>query len=95
LAYARYDAPAVATWGAALPSVPDNGHDPRDEAAERHKTRVNIIAAVGLGLLLLLAFGTLKLFVDHENLQKCVDSGRKDCVDLGAEPRGGVRVITR
>ncbi len=76
---------------------PGKKPDPDDSGAarDRHRSRVNLIAAVGLGLLLLIAYGTMKLFVDHENLQNCVDAGRRDCVDVGSTPRDGVRVITR
>jgi hypothetical protein len=62
---------------------------------DRHRNRVNLIAALGLGVLLLVVYGTVKLFVDHENLQNCVDTGRRNCVDIGNAPREGVRVITR
>ena len=62
---------------------------------DRHRDRVNLIAAVGLGLFLLILYGAVKLFVDHEHLQDCVDSGRRDCVDVGGAPREGVRILTR
>ena len=62
---------------------------------DRHRNRVNLIAAAGLGLFLLILYATVKLFVDHENLQNCVDTGRRNCVDVGNAPREGVRVLTR
>ncbi len=67
----------------------------REAAQDAHRDRVNKIAAVGLFVLLLIVFGVVKLFVDHENLQKCVDSGRKDCFNLDQPPREGVRLPVR
>jgi hypothetical protein len=43
----------------------------------------------------LIVYGVVKMFVEHENMQNCVDSGRRNCVDLGDAPREGVRVLTR
>jgi hypothetical protein len=67
----------------------------RQAARDRHRDRVNLIGGVALCLFLLLLYGATKLFVQHEDLQKCLDSGRKNCVDLGAAPREGVRLPTR
>ena len=76
---------------------PDNFQTPDDDEAERarHQSRVNLIAAAGIGMLLLIAYGTVKLFSDHETLQSCVDSGRRNCGGIEAAPREGARVITR
>lgn len=67
----------------------------REAVEDRHRNRVNIIAAIGLGAFLLILYGATKLFVEHEDLQKCVDSGRKNCFDLGAAPNQSVRLPTR
>ena len=67
----------------------------RQAARDRHRDRVNIIGGVALAAFLLILYGATKLFVQHEDLQKCLDSGRKNCVDLGAAPREGVRLPTR
>ena len=67
----------------------------REAAEDAHRGRVNKIAAVGLFVLLVIVIGVVKLFIDHENLQKCADSGRKDCFDLGSTPNTGVRLPTR
>ena len=67
----------------------------RQAARDRHRDRVNIIGGVALAVFLLILYGATKLFVQHEDLQKCLDSGRKNCVDLGAAPREGVRTPTR
>jgi hypothetical protein len=67
----------------------------RQAARDRHRDRVNIIGGVALAVFLLILYGATKLFVQHEDLQKCLDSGRKNCVDLGAAPREGVRLPTR
>jgi hypothetical protein len=67
----------------------------RQAARDRHRDRVNIIGGVALAVFLLILYGATKLFVQHEDLQKCLDSGRKNCVDLGAAPRDSVRLPTR
>jgi len=71
---------------------PDDG----DETGRaRHQSRVNLIAAAGLIVLLLVMIGALKLLTDQQSLQGCLDSGRRDCVDIGAEPSASPRIIAR
>ena len=75
------------------PSASRPGTGPDDE--ERRRRRVNLIAAAGLLVFFLIAWGTVRLFVDHEDIQRCVDSGRRNCGGVDVAPREGVRVLTR
>jgi hypothetical protein len=76
-------------------SETDEARRAREAAEDAHRSKVNKVAAVGLVVMLLILIGVVKLFIDHENLQNCVDTGRKDCFNLGAPPRADVRLPTR
>ncbi len=68
--------------------------DPQADA--RHRNRVNLIAAIAIAILLLSLFFVLRMVVDQRNRERCIDSGRRDCLDLGASPpREGVRIPVR
>jgi hypothetical protein len=67
----------------------------REAAEDRHRDRVNKIAAAGLAILLLILVGTVKMFKDHEDLERCVESRRTDCVKFDTPPREGVRTPVR
>jgi hypothetical protein len=66
-----------------------------DQTDYRHRARVNVIAGLGIAVLVLIALVTVKLFFDHEKMQNCIDSGRRNCVDLDAPPREGVIIPVR
>ncbi len=60
------------------------------ESEQAHRDRVNVWAAIGIVLLLVAVVGIVKLFVNHEDLQRCVDSGRRNCASVQTAPREGV-----
>ena len=67
-------------------------HDPTDY---RHRAKVNLIAGLGIAVLVLIAFATVKLFYDHEKMEDCINSGRRNCIDLNIPPRSGVIIPVR
>jgi hypothetical protein len=72
--------------------APERKPDTTDYA---HRRRVNIIAAVGLTALVAGSIYAVKLFYEHEKLNTCIASGRRNCVDLNLPPREGVYIPTR
>ncbi|MDB5642502.1 MAG: hypothetical protein JWN07_1819 [Hyphomicrobiales bacterium] len=58
----------------------------------RLRNRVNLVAGVFLAGLLVLAFWTVKLFVDQEKLQRCLDSRRTNCFEVEQRPQGEIRL---
>ena len=66
--------------------------DPTDY---KHRARVNLIATLVIGALVVIAIITTKLFFDHEKMENCINSGRRNCLDLNAPPREGVIVPVR
>jgi hypothetical protein len=71
---------------------PTPNPDPTDYA---HRHRVNVIGGITIVVLIGLAFVTAKLFFDHEKMESCIASGRRNCVDLGAPPREGIVIPVR
>ena len=63
-----------------------------DTTDYRRRSRVNMVAGAAIVALLLIGWASAKLFFDHEKLENCVASGRRNCVDLGVRPREGVYV---
>ncbi len=76
----------------AEPHLPDESRQEREQ--EKHRTRVNWIAAVFLLLLFTFAFWVVKLFHDQEQLQRCLDARRTTCFELKEPPRDGIRLPT-
>ncbi len=73
-----------------------SGNEPHhDQTDYKHRARVNLIATLGIGALVLFAIFTTKLFFDHEKMENCINSGRRNCVDLNVAPREGVIVPVR
>ena len=67
-------------------------HDPTDY---RHRAKVNLIGGLAIAVLVLVALVTVKLFYDHEKLENCINSGRRNCIDLNVPPRSGVIIPVR
>ncbi len=63
-----------------------------DTTDYRHRSRVNLIAGIGIILLLLIGWLAAKLVFDDAKLTNCIASGRKNCVEIKAPPREGVFV---
>jgi hypothetical protein len=45
--------------------------------------------------LIALSIWTVRLFIEHERLQRCLDQRRSDCYTLNAPPPEGIRTPTR
>lgn len=64
-----------------------------DEVDYAHRHFVNLIAAAFLLCLAVLMVWTLKAMDSQESLRKCAASGRKDCIQIAAPPRGMVQAV--
>jgi hypothetical protein len=56
--------------------------DDREERARR--TLVNLAAAIAVLLVAIGAVWAFKALDEQRRLQRCIDSGRRDCIELGA-----------
>ena len=65
---------------------------PKDTTDYKDRSRKNLIAGIGLTIMLAIFVYAAKAFYDHEKLNTCVASGRRNCVDLNLPPREGVFV---
>jgi hypothetical protein len=74
------------------PPAPDERIE--DKAQEKHRDRVNGIAATFLVLLFAFALWVVKIFHDQEQLQRCLETRRTTCFDLKEPPRDGIRLPT-
>ena len=69
------------------------GDDPMTfQDDEKHRMRVNGIAAIFILFLILLALWVVNLFHEQEKLQRCLDSRRTNCFDVPEPPREGIRL---
>lgn len=59
---------------------PDHGHD-------RHHRRVMAIAAIAVMALLAFMIWVVQIFVAQQKLEKCIATGRRDCLRIEAPPR--------
>ncbi len=67
-------------------------HSVRDDVDYDHRHFVNLCAAAAL-LTLALGFGwTVKIFDQQQRMERCLMSGRKDCVEIGRVTRGPVQL---
>ena len=51
---------------------------------------VNLAATALLLLLALVMAWTIYAFMESEERQRCIDSGRRDCVQIAVPPRGKI-----
>jgi hypothetical protein len=65
----------------------------RDEVDYAHRHFVNLTAAMFLLCIAVLMVWTLKAMDSQESLRKCAASGRKDCIQIAAPPRGMVQAV--
>jgi len=66
---------------------PRPGADPDDHESQAPSARGNIAALVFVGLLFLGAYWVFEQLRYERNLQNCIDSGRRNCVDLTGAAR--------
>lgn len=57
-----------------------------DDPDEDQRTRVNLFAAVAVLLIAIAAFFVFNRLDEQRRLQRCVDSGRRDCFALPTPP---------
>lgn len=67
----------------------------RDTTDYQHRTFVNLAATAALLLIAVAVVWTMQAFEAQQKLQRCIDSGRRDCIDLKAPVRHGVRSVVR
>ena len=67
--------------------------DQNDDIDYAHRHFVNLTAAIFLLCLAVLMVWTLKAMDSQESLRKCAASGRKDCIQISAPPRGMVQAV--
>ncbi len=62
-----------------------------DDPDDDHRTRTNLYAAVAVLLIAIAAFLVFNRLDEQRKLQRCVDSGRRDCfaVPTPPTPQGG------
>ena len=58
----------------------------RDEIDYQHRTTVNLIAAVALLVLMIGLAWTFLAFDERRKLERCLNSGRRDCLQLTSTP---------
>lgn len=65
------------------------GHSEHEIDDERRRRRINVAGGLFLVCLIAVAIWTVKLFVDQEKLQRCLDSRRTNCFPVEQAPREG------
>jgi hypothetical protein len=58
-----------------------------------HRHFVNLAATIVLLVLALASMWTIKAIDNQEKLQRCFNSGRKDCIPVATPPRGMVQLV--
>ena len=58
-----------------------------------HRHFVNLLSVVFLLVLAVAMVWTVKALDQQESLRKCFASGRKDCVQIAAPPKGMVQAV--
>lgn len=72
---------------------PAHARRQRDDTDYAHRHFVNLVAAAFLTLLAVAMTWTFKSMDAQEELRRCVASGRKDCIEIQAPPRGMLQAV--
>ena len=66
---------------------------PPDETDYAHRRTVNLVAAIALLVLAIILVAAMNMLDNQRKMQRCVDSGRRDCfaVPTPPTPPGGRR----
>jgi hypothetical protein len=75
---AAYAAPSRAKSKKTMPQTGDNAPDPQED----NRSRANIVALVFIVLLFAGGFWLFKSLQQSNDIQNCIASGRRDCIDL-------------
>ncbi|MBM3608778.1 MAG: hypothetical protein FJX29_10080 [Alphaproteobacteria bacterium] len=88
-----------ATPAAAQPPLRDRrlvrgGSREPDETDYEQRHFVNLAAAVFLLALAICIAWTIRIFDQQQALERCIASGRKDCVQIAQPPKNSYRQLT-
>jgi hypothetical protein len=67
-----------------------NAAPPLEPTDYAHRHFVNLAATAMLLLIAMAVVWTVHAIEEHEKLQRCLSSGRRDCVDLNIPPQPGI-----
>ncbi len=79
-------------------SNPSQGHDDSRQSSDadstdyQHRNFVNLVAAIAVLVVAIGVVWVVKAMVADETLNRCLESGRRDCVSIEAPPRQTIRV---
>jgi hypothetical protein len=79
-------------------SNPLHGHDDSRQSSDadstdyQHRNFVNLVAAIALLVIAIGVVWVVKAMVADETLDRCLESGRRDCVSIEAPPRQTIRL---
>jgi len=79
-------------------SNPSHGHDDSGQSSDadstdyQHRNFVNLVAAIALLVIAIGVVWVVKAMVADETLNRCLESGRRDCVSIEAPPRQTIRL---
>ncbi len=59
---------------------------PQDPTDYGHRTRVNIIAGISISVILGILIWSMLWLAESERMQKCINSGRRNCEKLDIPP---------
>ncbi len=66
-----------------------------DDTDYAHRDFINLAAAAFLLLIAIAIVWTVRALEDYEKLQRCLNSGRRDCVQIGAPVHPAIRMPGR
>jgi hypothetical protein len=61
-----------------------------DEVDYRHRTAVNLMAAIALLVIAIAVVWTVNLLDERRKTERCLASGRRNCTEIEAAPRGPI-----
>ena len=74
---------------------PDAGAAPDDDTDYEHRHFTNLLAIIFLLIIAGAIIWTVRAIDENERLQRCLNAGRRDCVQIDTHPSMGIRVPTR
>jgi len=60
--------------------------EPNEPHGDEDRSRANLIAVVFIVTLFIGAFWLFKSLESHREIENCIASGRRDCIDLTSKP---------
>ena len=68
---------------------------PADDTDYAHRTTINLVAAIALIVLGGVLFWAIDLIDRQRKLERCLNTGRRDCGQTLAPPRGPIAPLSR